>query len=164
MSVDPDPQDLGETDPESGAPSRPPRALHLRASSMALVFAGGAVGTTARHLLTLAIPALAGMPMALLACNLLGALLLGALLESLARRGPDEGLRRSLRLLLGTGLMGGFTSYSSLALATEQLLRAPHGAGLALAYGLGSILLGVIAAGIGIALAAARHPRQEARA
>ncbi len=38
--------------------------------------------------------------------------MLGALLESLARRGPDEGRRRAIRLLVGTGGLGGFTTYS----------------------------------------------------
>jgi CrcB protein len=79
--------------------------------------------------------------------NVAGAFALGLLLAALARRGPDRGRRRMLRLLLGTGLLGGFTTYSTLAVDTAGLL----GAGGLVAGG-GSALLTVVAGLGGAAL------------
>ena len=61
--------------------------------------------------------------MATIAVNLLGAFLLGLLLAGLARRGPDTGRRLTLRLLLGTGVLGGFTTYSTFSLDTVALVE-----------------------------------------
>ena len=102
------------------------RPVHLRWQYLALVAAGGAVGTALRELLMLAVPPVAEIPVATLGINVLGAFLLGALLETLARRGPDVGGRRKLRLLLGTGALGGFTTYSSLATDTSLLIIRGH--------------------------------------
>ncbi|PWH06647.1 hypothetical protein DEO23_06815 [Brachybacterium endophyticum] len=137
-------------------PQRPVRPLHLQAGALALVLLGGTLGTAAREGLTLVVPEVGGFPIALSCINLVGALLLGVLLESLARRGPDTGPRRSLRLLLGTGLMGGFTSYSALSLATQQLL-ADGTVGRALAFALLSVVLGVLFAFAGVLLASRRR-------
>lgn len=151
--------------------SYPPDArsapLHLRPSSWALVFLGGALGTLARALLGLWIPDLGApagtaLPLGLLACNLLGAFCLGLLLEHLARSGPDEGARRAVRLGVGTGAMGGFTSYSALALAVAGPLAHPAASGdpgawtASIGYGLASVIAGLAAAAAGIALSA-RH-------
>lgn len=100
----------------------------------------------------------ARLPLTTLGINLLGALLLGLLLEALVRRGPDAGGRRTLRLLLGTGMLGGFTTYS--ALATDSALLLHNGAVVvALGYAFGTVLLGGIATWLGIVIGAARHRR-----
>jgi CrcB protein len=96
------------------------------------------------------------VPWAILAANLAGAFLLGVLLEALVRRGPDHGIRRTLRLLIGTGFMGGFTTYSALATDTASLLAAEHG-WLAASYALGTVLVGGIATAAGILVAATAH-------
>lgn len=89
--------------------------------------------------------------------NIAGALLLGVLLEHLAHRGPDEGRRRTLRLLLGTGVLGGFTTYSTLATSTAVLFLA--GRGLAgTGYALLTVLAGAIATGSGLAIAGLVRP------
>lgn len=116
------------------------------------MFAGGALGTLARELLILAVPPLGRLPLAILLANVVGAFLLGLLLELLSR-GEDRGRRRAARLLLGTGVLGGFTTYSALAGAVSLML-VDGLAILALAYGLGSVLLGVLAAWAGVALGA----------
>lgn len=126
----------------SGA--RPP---HADLALLALVGAGGAVGTLLRVLVAAALP-IPGLPVATLTVNLVGAFLLGALVESLARRGPDVGVRRLLRLGLGTGVLGGFTTYSTLAVETAALPAA-----LAAGYLAGTVVLGAAAAFGGMLLA-----------
>ncbi len=88
-----------------------------------LVFGGGSVGATARFVITLPSPAPYGAMLATLAINVAGALALGVLVEVLQRRVRDPGRRLELRLLLRTGLLGGFTTYSALGLYTAELLR-----------------------------------------
>ena len=134
------------------------RPLHLRARSIGLVALGGTVGTALREVLALSAPAPAGtVPWTILGINLVGSALLGLLLEVLARRGPDEGRRRDLRLLVGTGALGGFTTYS--ALAVDTALLAGTAPALALAYGLGTVVAGLAAAALGIVAGRALHGR-----
>ena len=85
--------------------------------------------------------------------------LLGVLLEALARRGPDLGRRRDLRLFAGTGVLGGYTTYSTFAVDTDGLLQASH-LDVSLLYALATVLVGAAASIAGIAVAAAmRRPR-----
>ena len=139
------------------------RPVHLTWRYLGLVAAGGTVGTALRALLTIAIPPLGHFPVATFGINILGAFLLGALLESLARRGPDEGRRRALRLLLGTGVLGGFTTYSALAVDANLLLTRDT-LGAALLYALGTIILGAVATWVGIVAASAIHRRRGGQA
>lgn len=129
-----------------------------RGARTAVVFAGGVVGTVVRAALETAFPAQpGGWPWATFAINVTGAFLLGLLLETLARRGPDEGARQLLRLGLGTGVMGGYTTYSTFAVETVRLLGA--GAVLSgLGYALGTVLLGLAAALAGGRMAARLSP------
>lgn len=124
--------------------------LHLRLGAIALVFVGGSAGTGARVILADVTPLVAGIPVVTLGINVVGAFLLGLLLEALVRRGPGTGAPRRLRLLLGTGFLGGFTTYSALAMDTVGLLSDGR-AGLAALYGLGSVVLGLLAAAAGVA-------------
>lgn len=140
-----------------------PRPVHLRPAYLALVFAGGTVGVAAREALTLAFPPVNGIPYTIFGINIVGAFLLGVLLDALARRGPDHGRRRALRLLLGTGVIGGFTTYSALAADTASLL----GSGAVwsgIGYSLLTVLIGAAATWAGIAVAGATHrPSREGR-
>lgn len=139
------------------------RPVHLRVRFIALVAVGGTVGTAAREALSLAIPAVNGIPVAILGINVLGAFLLGLLLDALVRRGPDHGLRRNLRLLAGTGFLGGFTTYSALALDTAALV-GNGAAGTAAFYAVATVLIGAGATWLGIATATAYHHRLSGRA
>lgn len=127
------------------------RPVHLRASFLGPALLGGTLGTAAREALSLTIPSLGGVPVAIFGINLLGALLLGLLLESLARLGPDEGWRQRVRILLGTGFMGGFTTYSALAVDTAGLLGEGR-VGTGIGYGLATVILGGMATWAGIVL------------
>lgn len=142
-----------DPDVEVGAP--PPRG---GPPAWALVFAGGTLGAGTRNALTLAFPTRHGLPFTVGVINVLGAFALGLLLEALARRGPDEGGRRTLRLLAGTGFLGGFTTYSSLTTDTARLLHDGRIAA-GLVYGAASVLLGALATLAGIATGAGRYAR-----
>lgn len=140
--------------PQPGpAPARP---AYRQGRLVGLVAVGGAVGTGARQGLGLLVPAVGDLPVAILLVNLTGAFLLGLLLEWLLRSGPDEGRRRDLRLLVGTGVLGGYTTYSALALDGAAMISGGR-PGLAVAYTVGSVLLGVAAAGLGVVLAGRLH-------
>ncbi|MFN7242544.1 MAG: fluoride efflux transporter FluC, partial [Dietzia cercidiphylli] len=81
--------------------------------AVGLVALGGAVGSALRATVAVMLP---GTPLgATLAVNVLGAFLLGLVLEWLAASGERLGERRraGVRLLLGTGVCGGFTTYSA---------------------------------------------------
>ena len=123
--------------------------MHLRWSHLALVFAGGTIGTGLRQLLVLLVPPVDGVPVVIVGINVVGAFLLGLLLAALTRRGPDEGARLRVRLLLGTGVLGGFTTYSALATDTTVLLTG-GAVGPALLYALGTVLIGGLASWLGI--------------
>ena len=89
------------------------RPAHRDATLLALVWAGGTIGTLIRYLVETAIPpAAGGFPSATFLINVSGSFALGFLLEFLARRGPDSGRRRRIRLTLGTGVLGGYTTYT----------------------------------------------------
>ncbi len=123
---------------------------------LVLVFLGGSVGTAARAALSAVIPALpiagAAVPPATGLANVVGAFLLGLLLAGLMVRQPESPGRRRARLLLGTGLLGGFTTYSALTVETITLVSTAPA--VAIAYPLGSVLLGLVAAWFGIAAGA----------
>lgn len=147
-----------DPDVEVGDPAGA-RTAAVDLASVGLVFAGGAVGTLVRYLLGDALPDPDGIPITIFAINVTGAFLLGWLLEGLARRGPDEGRRRRMRLLLGTGVLGGYTTYSAFAVDTDGLLAADRFVAAA-GYGVATVLVGAAASVAGIALAAWLHRRR----
>ena len=136
-----------DTGPAQDANARQ-KPVHLSWESIGLVAAGGIVGTGLRYLITVVSPRWSGVPVATFAINIVGAFLLGVLLELLAERSIDAGWSRRLRLAVGTGGLGGFTTYSALATDTA-LLAAAHPA-QAVGYALGTVLLGAVASAAGI--------------
>jgi fluoride exporter len=104
-----------------------------------LVGIGGAAGSVARWVLTAASPA----PWGTLAVNTSGSLLIGVLAGWLFVRHPR------LRLLLGVGVLGGYTTFSTHLLDAHDLLGAP----VALtAYVVGTLIACVAAAASGLAV------------
>lgn len=151
LPLDPD---LSHQPPTRGRTSLP---LHLSVRALGIVALGGTVGTAARYYLSELVRPSGSWPTATFVINVAGAFVLGVLLEELARRGPDLGGRRRLRLLGGTGFCGAFTTYSALAVDTDRLVRGNH-PGLAVGYALGTVIIGLAASAFGIWLAA-RHVR-----
>lgn len=112
-----------------------------------LVAVGGTVGTAARLALGLLIPEDGGFPTAILIANLVGALLIGVLAARPSGR-LGGAAAAEVRLLLGTGMLGGFTTYSAFMTGTLALWAdAPI---VAVAYALGSLVLGLGAAALGL--------------
>ena len=121
--------------------------------SFALVAIGGAAGTLARHGIAEALDPDRLFPLATFLVNVTGSFALGALLAVLLVRDHSAPANR-LRLLLGTCFLGGYTTYSALAVETDALLRGDHVA-LGLTYAAGSVVAGLVAAYAGVAAARA---------
>ncbi|WP_300766119.1 CrcB family protein [uncultured Bifidobacterium sp.] len=128
------------------------------AQSAAVVFVGGYVGSLVRIVLEGMQPASAAWPWMTMIINLTGAFLLGFLLEFLAATGADTGARRLFRLAVGTGVMGGYTTYGTFVLETDTRLLG-HAALIAGAYAITSILLGLLVAAWGISAGGAAGRR-----
>ncbi|MCS3843447.1 CrcB family protein [Microbacterium sp. AK031] len=115
-----------------------------------LVALGGTLGTAARLAIALSIPDDGGFPVATLAVNLIGAMLIGVL----AARLPGSS---DMRVFLGTGILGGFTTYSAFAVGTVQLwTETPLLAGL---YAIVTLAFGIAAAVIGMRVGRRRDER-----
>ena len=132
------------------------RPVHLSWTSIGLVAVGGGLGTGLRYLITMLTPKVAGLPIATFGIDVIGAFLLGVLLELLADRSLDTGWSRRIRLGVGTGGLGGFTTYS--ALATETVVLAAGHTGRAIGYAVGTVIIGGVASIAGIWLSR-RHLR-----
>ena len=111
---------------------------------------GGMAGAVCRYLVDRALPTATGrFPIGTFVVNVSGSLLVGFLLVTLERRFAQ---RRLLRPLLGTGVLGGYTTFSTLGVDAVLLGRAHHvlTAGLYVAVsvvcGLGAALFGMAAA------------------
>lgn len=132
------------------------RSPHLDPRLVAVVALGGAVGTTGRWAVAEWLgTSPGGWPTATFVVNVLGSFLLGVLLEALLRRGEESRRGRLVRLGAGTGVLGGFTTFSSLALELERLLAAGQ-VTMAVAYGVLSVVLGLLACVAGVALGSRR--------
>ena len=106
------------------------------------IFAGGFVGAIARAELVQALPFHVGSwPWATSVVNLVGAFLLGYLTTRLQERLPVSAYRRPL---LGTGLCGALTTFSTMQLEILRMLDGGQVA-LAVAYGMTSIVVGFLA-------------------
>lgn len=121
--------------------------------ALVLVGVGGALGALSRDLVGQATGS--GLLAALLP-NLVGALALGVLVDALAAAGPPTLRRVRARLLVGTGFIGAFTTYSALAVGTVTTALDGRVA-LAAGYAVGTVVLGLLATGAGVALGGRRR-------
>lgn len=115
-------------------------------TNVLLVALGGAIGSVGRYGVGLAAARLFGVafPWGTLIVNVVGGLAMGLLA---ARTGPAE---ENLRLLLGVGVLGGFTTFSAFSLDTVRLMEREPGS--ALFYVLASLILSVGACWSGLML------------
>lgn len=144
------------------APTRIGSARRAPWADLGVVALGGAAGCLARAGVGALIGSPADFPLGILLVNVVGAGLLGLLVEAI---GIASGERwRTTRLLLGTGLLGGFTTYSLLAADIAELILGGR-PWLAAVYGLATLLAGGAASLCGILAARgiARKNRRIAR-
>ncbi len=115
------------------------------------VAVGGALGSMARFAVGTWVAAGLGsrFPYGTLLVNLLGCLLMGLLVVLIDERWAVPPQWRAFALV---GLLGGFTTFSSFSLEAYPLLRTQQWLA-ALLYVAGSLLLGLLALAVGIALA-----------
>ncbi|WP_149100723.1 fluoride efflux transporter FluC [Actinoplanes teichomyceticus] len=100
--------------------------LDVDGRALAVVSAGGVLGALTRYAAGVAWPhAAGGFPWSTWSVNVSGCFLIGALLTLLGRFRPGH---RLTRLFLGTGVLGGYTTFST---AANDVLRAPAPTGLA---------------------------------
>lgn len=115
-----------------------------------LVALGGGLGAAGRFGVSLALPARAdGWPFATFAINVAGSFLIGLLAGWLSTKGEAG---EPWRLLLGVGVLGGFTTFSAYSLETLRMVERSDWAGAA-SYAIGSVIAGLIAVAIGVMLA-----------
>ena len=118
---------------------------------LALISLGGAFGTAARYLLSVWLLRTLGpaFPYGTLAVNVIGSFLLGVIMQA----GLDTTiLSPAARVVLGTGVMGGFTTYSTFNYETLQYLQ--EGAWAMASLNVATTLLVCLAAGaLGVVVA-----------
>lgn len=130
-----------------GAEPGRPRPRDVRV--LGAIALGGALGAMARY----AVAEVVGrdpdrFPWATFGTNVTGAFALGAVLVVLLRRYPPH---RYLLPFVATGVLGSFTTFSTFAVETNDLLD--HGqAGLAVGYVAATVVAGLLAAATGIAV------------
>ena len=114
-----------------------------------LIGAGGFIGSALRYLISLFIQnkVLSTFPFGTFAVNVLGCFLIGAV-YALSERGN---LSAEWRLFLATGILGGFTTFSSFSNETVSMIRDAQ-YGPALIYVGSSVILGLLATFFGIFL------------
>jgi CrcB protein len=115
--------------------------------SVLLVAFGGAVGAVARYGTGIVAVRLGigGFPWATLFVNVLGGLLMGMLAGWLSESGP------ALRLFLGVGMLGGFTTFSAFSIDVVRLIEMNQPSA-ALAYVAASVIVSVGACWLGLVL------------
>jgi CrcB protein len=106
-----------------------------------IVFLGGGLGAACRHGVNIAIARLIGMtfPYATLIENVSGSLLMGVLVGLFAFRGHPS---QHWQLFLTTGILGGYTTFSTYSLDVVLLYERGE-LGLAALYALTSVVLAV---------------------
>jgi fluoride exporter len=115
-----------------------------------VVFVGGAVGSILREFTMLMVPNLAdGFPLDILVANLVATFLL-ALVTALHRR---QIVSDKTNMLIGTGIMGGLSTFSSFAYGSVVLMSASTASAIvASVYVVVSLVLGYIAVIVGLKL------------
>jgi len=95
------------------------------ALNLAAVAAGGAIGASLRYMAASLAHAVAGrdFPYGTLLVNVVGSLVIGYLLVLLPDTEESLGI---VRLLVVTGVLGGFTTYSAFSIETLQMIQDGH--------------------------------------
>jgi fluoride exporter len=118
----------------------------LDGRELGAIFVGGVIGAVARVGLSEALPhGVGGWPWATFTVNMVGALLLGWFVTRLGERLPPSTYRRPL---LGTGLCGGLTTFSTMQLELFKMIEGGY-VPLAVAYAAATIAGGFLCVHVG---------------
>jgi len=125
--------------------------------ALAAIFVGGGIGSVLRYAVTLVVTQRfgPGFPWATFAINITGSLIIGLVFELSQTRAL--GVTPLVRIFLVTGVLGGYTTFSTFSLDMVTL-ASERAFNLALLYGAGSVIIGFIAAYAGIVAVRALHP------
>jgi CrcB protein len=118
-----------------------------------IIFVGGGAGAVARYLTGVLWGRLGGHVTpwaATLFINALGGLLMGVLISTLALKGGAD--QERWRLLLGVGVLGGFTTFSTFSLEAVMLIQRKAWL-TAAGYVAGSVVLSILGVMAGLYLA-----------
>jgi CrcB protein len=117
--------------------------------ALAAIALGGGFGSVLRYLVTIGMTQRLGpgFPWSTLTINIAGSLIIGVVAELSQTR--SVALSPTTRLFLMTGILGGFTTFSTFSLDVVTLAGERAGA-LALLYAGGSVVLGFVAAYAGM--------------
>jgi fluoride exporter len=118
--------------------------------NLAIVMAGGAVGAGMRYLVGVMVLRMVGatvFPLATFAVNVTGCFLMGMLAAFLLTKAGDV---TALRLAIGVGVLGGYTTFSAFALELSVLIE--QDIMMAGAYALGSVVVSMVALFAGMAI------------
>ncbi len=120
--------------------------------ALLIVFLGAGLGGALRHLINVAGPNLWGLdfPWSTAIINVTGSLAMGLLIGWLAFK-SDGSWPQSVRLFLATGVLGGYTTFSTFSLEAITLIQRGQ-AGAALGYVGGSVALGLGGLWAGLAI------------
>jgi CrcB protein len=115
-----------------------------------IVFIGAGIGGALRHGVNVGAGRLFGLgfPYGTLIVNVVGSFAMGLLAGFFAYR---AGIPQHLRLFLTTGILGGFTTFSTFSLDAALLIER-HSLGMAAGYMIGSVAAGLSALFFGLAL------------
>ena len=129
-------------------PDLPPRP-RVEPDVLAVIGAGGMLGASARYGVARWLPPTSGhLPWATFWTNVAGSFALGLVLVVIVRR---LGASRYVRPFVATGILGAFTTMSTYEVETALLLKDGHRA-TAVLYAVASVVAGLAAVGLGIAL------------
>jgi CrcB protein len=146
--MSPGPERPIDPDVDLGIPAQRVELRHHRPLVLAAVAVGGVVGAEARYGLARAVPHAAGSwPWSTLVVNIVGSLLIGVLMAGLTSRATAPPLARPF---LGTGILGGFTTFSTYAVDLRSLAAHGHPE-LALGYAGATVVTCLVAVGAGAA-------------
>ncbi len=124
--------------------------------ALAAIFIGGGIGSVLRYVVTLGFTQRfgPGFPWGTFAINITGSLIIGVVFELSQTRVLS--ISPLVRIFLMTGVLGGYTTFSTFSLDTV-MLASERAAFLSLSYSAGSVILGFIAAYAGIVAVRALH-------
>ncbi|MFI9650445.1 fluoride efflux transporter CrcB [Streptomyces sp. NPDC052040] len=148
----PHPQSADRVGASAPVPARSPSPWQGQGPVVAVVAVGGALGAVARYGASLLWPVrTAGFPWAIFGVNLVGCAVIGVFMVVITEVWAAH---RLVRPFFGTGVLGGFTTFSTYAVDIRRLTEAGEPR-IALAY-LAATLVGALAA-VWLAMTAARR-------